>query len=279
MLVTGAPRSGTTWLARQLASSPGAALPGREPMNPQPGQYALGGTVHGWTPLADPTPRQLRLLRRTYAGREPRTSGRYGVRQWAAPLPWTTTVVKDPFALLAVPAVVAATGAVPVVVYRHPGAVLASYRRMGWTADAAQVRAVQGLPPEGPVDDLAAMTALWGHLHREVLRWADDVPGLVVVAHRDLSLGGGPALDALRTACGLRAGSRTPRRAPADGRLHRFDRAPAEVAGGWRTALRPGELEALEAALGATLQALDARRMRVPVTDQPDVQPLAGETP
>ena len=45
ILVTGVPRSGNTWLARLLATSPGTAMAGREPMNPRGRQYALGGTL------------------------------------------------------------------------------------------------------------------------------------------------------------------------------------------------------------------------------------------
>ena len=56
ILVTGVPRSGTTWLARLLAGSPGTALAGREPMNPRGRQYALGGTLTGWARLSDLTP-------------------------------------------------------------------------------------------------------------------------------------------------------------------------------------------------------------------------------
>ncbi len=96
VLVTGVPRSGTTWLARELAAARGAALPGKEPMNPRPGQFALAGTLTGWTRLEHPTPAQVATLRRVYRGREPRVLSRYGVKQWAAALPGTTTVVKEP---------------------------------------------------------------------------------------------------------------------------------------------------------------------------------------
>ena len=67
---------------------------------------------------------------------------RFGARQWAGPLPWTRVVVKDPYALLSMPAVVAATGATPVLVYRHPGAILASYRRVGWHPRLDEVAAI-----------------------------------------------------------------------------------------------------------------------------------------
>ena len=59
ILVTGVPRSGTTWLARWLAAGAGMALPGREPMNPHGRSYALAGTLTGWVRLSEPTPRQV----------------------------------------------------------------------------------------------------------------------------------------------------------------------------------------------------------------------------
>ena len=132
ILVTGVPRSGNTWLARLLALSPGTALAGREPMNPRGRQYALGGSLDGWTRLTDASPYQRFLLRTAYQGWNPMVFSRFGARQWAGPLPQTRLVVKDPYALLSLRCVVAATGATPVLVYRHPGAVLASYRRVAW---------------------------------------------------------------------------------------------------------------------------------------------------
>ena len=78
ILVTGVPRSGTTWLARQLANASGSSMTGREPMNPHGKQYALGGTIDAWARIVDPTPKQRRvdaggLPRHDPAGVRPRT--------------------------------------------------------------------------------------------------------------------------------------------------------------------------------------------------------------
>ena len=89
ILVTGVPRSGTTWLARLLALSPATALAGREPMNPRGRQYALGGSLDGWARLTDPSPYQRFLLRSAYRGWNPMVYSRFGTRQWAGPLPQT----------------------------------------------------------------------------------------------------------------------------------------------------------------------------------------------
>jgi Sulfotransferase family len=283
VLVTGVPRSGTTWLARQLAGAPGCAMTGREPMNPQPGQYRLGGTLDAWTRLRAPSRRQLAALRLAYAGLTPRVYGKYGHRQWAAPWPGTTTVVKDPFAVLSVDTVVRVTSALPVLVYRHPAAVLASYRRMGWSPDVAEVSVAvadeEGLPaaPAGASDSAASMAWFWSTLNSVALQDLAAVEGGVVVSHEELASGGAHALGVLYDACGLarpaRAASGTgqsaatrsaPEGAGASTRvLHRLDRPSGEVAGAWRSSTDPDELEVLDAIAGATFDALEATRLRL----------------
>lgn len=278
VLVTGVPRSGTTWLARELAGARQAAMPGREPMNPRGEQFALGGTVSGWTVLRSPSPRQQRLLRRCYRGLEPRTFSRYGVHQWRALLPGTRTIIKDPFALLSVPAIVACTGALPVVVYRHPGAVLASYRRMGWTADVPELRRLQGADPTPePPDDAHAMVEFWTVLHRQVLAWLPEVPDALLVSHAEASLGGAPALRRLMLACGLQPGDPASATAgalaadaPRAGRLHSFDRAPGEVTSGWRARLTPAEVAVVEEGTAQTWQELQSRRFELTGEDPGD---------
>lgn len=269
------PRSGTTWLARALAGAPGAGLPGREPMNPRPGQFALGGTLDGWTELRDPTAKQVRVLRRCYRGLEPRTYSRYGLSSLGALLPWRTTIVKDPFALLSVPAIVALTDTTPVVLYRHPGAVLASYRRMGWTANTGEMRRLQdqgeGAPP---VDDVEAMAEVWTFLHHRVLAWLPEVPGAILVSHSDVSRGGSMAIDRLARLCGLDAPRNDASTSPpgreatvaaedrrsTQPRLHSFDREPEEVIAGWRARLSPTEVGRLERVTTSVWDALESAR-------------------
>lgn len=200
-------------------------------MNPRAGQFGLGGT--GWTRLDQPTERQVALLRRVYRGREVRTLSRYGIKQWSAALPWTTTVVKDPFALLSVPAIVRATSAVPVVLYRHPGAVLASYRRVGSTAVRGEALALKGLPQvPSDQDDATAMVEVWTYLHEQVMSWLDDVPECLLVSHSELALSGARGLATLRHVLGLRparAVTATPRKQVPGSGLHRFERGTSAV--------------------------------------------------
>jgi hypothetical protein len=272
VLVTGVPRSGTTWLARLLATAPGTALAGREPMNPRGRQYALGGTLDGWTRLREPTPGQERRLRAAYRGLNPFVYSRYGTRQYAAPLPGTRMVVKDPCALLAIAPVSRITDAVPVLVYRHPGAVLASFRRMGWRPRVGEVRdLLPGLAP-ADADPATELAAFWAALHRAALDDLATIPEAVVVSHSELAHSGAAGGTALFAALGLKPSERTTAEltkqgsqvAVAAGRLHDFDRAPAAVAEAWRTKLPVEDLEIVERIAGETLAELDSRRLQLP---------------
>lgn len=270
VLVTGVPRSGTTWLARSLAAAPGTSLPGREPMNPRGRQFALGGRLDGWVRRETFSAEEAAVLRRCYSGREPRTFSRYGVRQWRAPWPGTRVVIKDPFALLSLAAVSATTGAVPVLIYRHPAAVLASYRRMGWTADTAELAAL-GAPGPDTADDVGAIAAAWHWSHQVALGDLDRVSDAVVVSHAALTAAGEVGLWALGDRLQLDVPQLRQARLRRWGwqaarELHNFDRSPAAVETGWRTQVGPGEIARLETATAAVWEQLETRQLPLPMT-------------
>jgi len=283
ILVTGVPRSGNTWLARLLALSPGTALAGREPMNPRGRQYALGGSLDGWTRLTDPSPYQRFLLRTAYGGWNPMVFSRFGARQWAGPLPQTRVVVKDPYALLSLRTVAAATGATPVLVYRHPGAVLASYRRVSWSPRLDEVAAIAGTPevrslgldlpevPQGSTPVTAhEMGIFWSVLMELALADAADTNTLVV-SHAELASGGERAGRALADRLQLRWSpamtaeltKQSSGREVLSGQLHNFDRAPADVAEEWRAKLSDYEIEAVEQVSARALARVEAARLRL----------------
>jgi hypothetical protein len=287
LLVTGLPRSGTTWLARELARTPGAALPGREPMNPRAKQFALAGTLHAWTRLADDaTARQRRTLRRVYRGHEPRVYSRYGVRQWAAPLPGSRLVVKDPFALLSLPLTAHETGTRPIVLFRHPGALLASYRRMGWSPAVDEIRRLR-LPGAGEPagdDDVAAMSWFWSTCYRTVLGDLAAVPGALVVDHAELTRGGEGALRQLLATCGWPADlGPAARRSPGGSRhaggpvLHNFARTADDVTESWRAAMPEADAARVGELTADTWSSLRGHRVRFEST-APVEQPT-GRTP
>lgn len=275
ILVTGVPRSGTTWVARTIANAQGVSLPGREPMNPRGRQHGLAGTLEGWTRLTQATPEQANALRACYRGWDPRAFSQYGTRRWAAPLPWTRVIVKDPFAVLSIKAVTAVTAAVPVVVYRHPAAVLASYRRMGWSADYAEVAALPefpdlaGRPYEPGLDDVDAMAEFWRFCYLAALADLDDVSGAQIVAHSELAGGGSAAIRSFAASLGLTMPPDVANpRAPGIGQtskstLHNFNRDPSGVADDWRNQVSDTEVERIEMRAGDVLSRLNESRLRV----------------
>jgi hypothetical protein len=289
ILVTGVPRSGTTWLARLLATAPGTALAGREPMNPRGHQYALGGTLEGWARLPELTSRQRVLLRAAYRGWNPFVYSRFGVRQWAGPLPGTRVVVKDPYAMLSTPVVSEATGAVPVLIYRHPGAVLASYRRVHWTPRldelariVATARAgeigldLPDIPPPGQVSPAEEIGIFWSALHELALADAAR-SGTIVVSHAELAGGGVAAGRALATRLGLawspamaaELSREASGQAVVAAQLHNFDRAPAAVAQEWRAQLDHDEIARVERVSARTLAKVERARLRLSAPGQP----------
>ena len=282
ILVTGVPRSGTTWLARWLADGSHMALPGREPMNPKRGSYALGGTLSGWVRLTSFTPSQRRRVRLAYRGWNPLVYSRYGHRQVAAALPWRRLIIKDPFALLSMPALREVTGAHPVLIYRHPGAVLASYRRMGWTPDLGELRAVMedarrdgiDLPDIPPVSETSpeAMGYFWRTLHEVALTDVERAGiDITIVAHAELATSGEPGGRRLAEHLGV---TWTPDMAAELAResqvappvmdtvaLHQFDRSPLAVAEAWRGQVDPEEVRTLEAIATTMWRRLEAHRL------------------
>lgn len=276
--MTGMPRSGTTWLSRLLATAPGTALTGREPMNPRERQWALAGSLDGWTRLRDPNGKQARALRRAYRGLAPGVYSSFGFRQWRGPLPNSRLIVKDPFAMLSMPAIHTITGARPVLVYRHPGAMLVSYRRMGWAPDVAElapiaeefIRAggptadlIPPSPADGDVGSAAAMAWFWSALYAIAVADVTAIPGGAVVSHEAVAMDKDvcrrlhdelamPWSAAAEAEFG-RAGS-----GPIDpGRLHNLDRRPSDVAQEWRTQVTETELAVLENATAALRDRID----------------------
>jgi hypothetical protein len=240
-------------------------------MNPRGRQFGLGGSVDSWVRLQRPAPRQTRLMRRIYRGLEPRTLSRYGIRQLAAATPWTCTIVKDPFALLSIPVVVRITGARPVLLYRNPCAVLASYRRMGWQADVDEVVALGApdLPPdnddEAP-DDADAMAVFWSFLNDTALQDLAGIAQATVVSHEELIRGGDAAVASLRRHLGLppvatRGRISASRDRTGDRDLHRFGRERNEVLHSWRSRLTPAEIGRVGRLTRGTLERLERARL------------------
>jgi hypothetical protein len=165
---------------------------------------------------------------------------------------------------------------------------LVSFRRVGWRPDLAEIRPLVRRPDLVPASDtgseagsvavdVRAMAAFWTALYDQVLADLDRVPGALLISHEELASGGEAALRALYAELGLRwseeagrpfaAPKTTPgTTAPSSAQgtaLHNFDRAPAQVAAAWESALDPAELAELNALTGAVQHELTGRRFRL----------------
>jgi hypothetical protein len=255
-------------VARLLAASSRTSMPGREPMNPRGRQFGLGGAIDAWVRRESFPRHEAAVLRRCYAGREPRTFSRFGIRQWAAPLPTTRVVIKDPFAILSLAAVHDVTGAIPVLVFRHPAAVLASYRRMGWTADVDEMVALGGPKPTAD-GDLEGMAAMWSWCHEIALRDLDRAAIGLIASHHALTVGGAVAHRELCRQLSLQPPPATlgltelarPRR---EGVLHDFGRSTDAIEGGWREQVSADEVATMEELVAPILAELEDRQMPLP---------------
>ncbi len=206
VLVTGTPRSGTTPVGDLLAAAPGTrAL--YEPLNFHVGDRRVSryfetlGSGEFTAERCDELVaaiRDLRLRLRPGLFPEDRGARRLVKRATGSQTRWTyrrcrlrrglrTVVWKDPFAMFLAPRVAAVHGVPVVVTLRPPEAVAASFKRLGWRFDVADL--VDRLGPAGdryrpvlagvrlgrPVDDAAA---LWHVANDWLLRTAASAPGI-----------------------------------------------------------------------------------------------------
>lgn len=221
----------------------------------------------------------------SYRGLNPLVYSRFGYRQWAAPLPGVTVVIKDPFAMLSLPAVHQVTSAIPVLLFRHPGAALTSYRRMGWSPDLrelapivdtflrqhGQCAGVTPLPADAESDEIVAMAWFWKALYGMALYDAERLEQCVVVAHHDVAEGGEMFCRALFDELGLRWSHRVDDQLTRQdsvkpvvdqATLHNFDRPPTQVAREWESKVIPEERARIEHETADVLSLLADRAFR-----------------
>ena len=232
ILVTGAHRSGTTWVGRMLAEAPGVGYI-HEPFN----------TRHRLGVFSAPTPRWLTyvcaanqaeygaavmdMLRFRYHGRAelstlraPRDVARM-VRDWTR-FRWHAfrgdrPLVKDPLALFSAEWLSSAFGMDVVVTIRHPAAFASSIKRLGWPGAMRDMlaqpllmrdlldpfrgeleHAVQG------VDVIDQAILEWRIAHSIIHRYRSSMPGWSFVRHEDIARDPGTGFRDLFTKLGLR---------------------------------------------------------------------------
>ena len=214
ILVTGAHRTGTTWVGKMLATG-GEVVYISEPLNRwhRPGVMRL--PVRHWYTYICPENEgaYLTALRQTLALRyqiwaELRAlrSGkdllRMG-RDWGiftrGQIFKQRPLLKDPFAVFSAPWFVERLGCRAVVTLRHPAAFASSLKRLGWDFDFQDLLSQpllrrDWLEPyreqmvEIKNEDIVAQGALlWRLVYQAVETYARQIPGVRVVRHEDLS--------------------------------------------------------------------------------------------
>ena len=215
ILVTGAHRSGTTWVGKMLALAPGVAYI-HEPFSPRtaaglsPAGFDRYFTVVTsenqvrYRPGLEQTIRfryglgaQLRSLR---GGRDLARIPRDLVRVERARLSGARPLVKDPIALLSAEWLAETFGMDVVVLIRHPAAFAASLKRLGWKHSFAtfiqEGRVPEVVRPyeaeirqqaERPGEILAQAALLWRLLYNAVDSYRERQPDWAFVRHEDAS--------------------------------------------------------------------------------------------
>jgi hypothetical protein len=215
ILVTGAHRTGTTWVGRMLAADAHTAYIS-EPLNVLHRPGVLRSPVARWytciTPEneADYLPAfgellnfRYHLLAEVRALRSARDALRMGrdlgtfVR---GGLLHQRPLLKDPFAIFSIPWFMDRLDCQVLVTVRHPAAFASSLKRLNWRFDFNDLL---GQPPlmkaylapyraqmeAMPADDLIGQAALlWTMIYRAVDGMRGAAPSIQIVRHEDLSL-------------------------------------------------------------------------------------------
>jgi len=211
ILVTGAPRSGTTWVGRTLCLG-GDVGEIYEPFNPQsrewrwfdPPEFYLYLDESNDAPYVD-TVQSMSQWRYPLARRLRAGDGRRAVRAWAAAVRHRRAgcgvLVKDPIALMSAPWLADRFGYRPLVVVRHPAGFVSSLLRVGWTPQFGswlrQPRLMETLlapwreeierTQRADLDAIESGALFWRVCAGVVLAFRRQHPDWTVVRHEDLA--------------------------------------------------------------------------------------------
>ncbi len=232
ILVTGAHRSGTTWVGRMLALAPGVAYV-HEPFSPRtaaglsPARFDRYFTVVTRENEARYRPGLERTLRfryglraqlRSLSGtRDVARTGRDWFRTERARLSGARPLMKDPIALLSAEWLAETFDMDVVVLIRHPAAFAASLKRLGWKHSFATFLNDDGSLPEvlrpyeaeirehaeRPGEILEQAALLWRLLYNAVDGYRERHPDWVFLRHEDASLDPAGTFERLYERLGL----------------------------------------------------------------------------
>jgi hypothetical protein len=237
LLVTGMPRTATSWVGKMLEAS-GALVYVNEPLNPQhppgrsPGvlraevehafQYISEENEGDWLPAFRDTVRlrfhPLAELRRNHRPYDLLRTLKYTAGFGLGRLRGRRALLDDPYAVFAAPWLARRVGCRVVVTVRDPVATVSSWHRLGWRPRLAELLAQPALvrdrlarfAPEleaavagGDGDGVGQAGLLWRVIYGTVAGYRQEVGGLEVVRHEDLSADPVPAFRRLYGRLGL----------------------------------------------------------------------------
>ncbi len=217
ILVTGAHRSGTTWVGKMLAASPQLAYIS-EPLNVLHRPGVLRAVVGHWYAYICSNNEELYLpgLQETLAFRyhalaelkslrSRKDLGRM-IRDWSiftcGRLLNRQPLLKDPFAVFSAPWFAERLNCRVVITVRHPAAFASSLKRLKWNFNFSDLLA-QPLLMEcllepyrkemqnimaAPHDVIGQASLLWRIIYQVVARYQETNPAFLVIRHEDLSI-------------------------------------------------------------------------------------------
>ncbi|MEU0518613.1 sulfotransferase [Streptosporangium sp. NPDC006007] len=294
VLVTGLPRSGTSWTGRMLAAG-GELVYVNEPLNPQhppgrcPGvlnaqvthrfQYICPDNDEVWLPAFTDTvalryrfPAELRRNRSPY---DLARMVRYGTAFALGRLTGRRALLDDPFALFSAGWFAERLGCRVVVLLRDPVSFVGSWQRLGWTVyfhelleqpllvrDHPHLESLR--PLVGCQDRIAKAVALWRAARTVAVDLAARHPGIRLVRYEELAADPLEGFRRLYGRLGLTWSAR------AEKRVSRACAAPVHTDGGggfsWnglsRTAYRPMDSRRALATAANRLSPEEIRRVR-----------------
>ncbi|WP_433245654.1 sulfotransferase [Streptosporangium sp. CA-135522] len=292
VLVTGLPRSGTSWTGKMLAAS-GELVYVNEPLNPQhpPGQcpgvldaqvthrfqYICPDNDEVWLPaFADTVALRYRFLAELRRNRSPYDLARmirYGTAFTLGRLTGRRALLDDPFALLSAGWFAERLSCRVIILLRDPVSFVGSWQRLGWTIyfhelleqpllvrDHPHLEALR--PLVGCQDRVAKAVALWRAARTVALDLAARHPGILLVRYEDLAADPPRGFRRLYEWSGLTWSAR------AEERISRACTAAAGGAGGFvwnglsRTAYRPMDSRQALATAAGRLTPEEIHRVR-----------------
>ncbi|MEW9529027.1 sulfotransferase domain-containing protein [Microbispora sp. NPDC049125] len=296
VLVTGLPRSGTSWAGRMLAAG-GRLVYVNEPLNPQrppgrsPGvldasvthrfQYICPDDETPWLEAFSATV-ALRYgwLAELRGNRRPGDLARmakYGTAFGVGRVTGRRALLDDPFALLSAAWFAGRLGCRVIVLVRDPVSFVASWRRLGWTVDFGELLSqplllrdhpcVEGLSPvAGSEDRVLKAAALWKVARQVTGDVAARTPGVRVVRYEDLCAAPLDGFRDLYAWCDLPWTERAARRVAAACTASRSCTGAFAWTGLSRTAFRPMDSRLAPAAWG--LSPADTARVEALTTSE-----------